>query len=235
MGPHVEEGWRYARSLSLVPELGPWSLGDWVVRPGFTLSGRQDAAETRLSLKGSPSLEVPGEPSLRLSLGSELGYRWIHRTGDTVWSLRLSPKFTLASTDLGSLELSARSLWELILRGDGKAASRFSLDRIALTLTPRLVGWRPRFVLEYSPGKVSLSLERAELSWDGLSFTVLGKLSWDLGRGGLEGEVKVMDITYELSGDWNISLEAGYLFGLGRRGFRQGIYGKGNLALDFSF
>lgn len=235
MGPHVEEGWRYARSISLVPKLGSWSLGDWKIRPSFVLSGKQDAAETRISLKGSPSLEAPGEPSPRLTLGFELGHRLVHRTHDTVWSLRLSPRLTLTSVGLGSLELSARGSWELFLRGSGRTTSRFSLDHITLSLAPHLEGWKPKFLLEYTLREISLSLQRTEFRWEWISFELSGRLAWDLGRRRLRGEIQVTGIRQELFEDWDMSLEGGYLFSLDPRGFKQGIYSKLNLTLDFSF
>ncbi|MGY4707334.1 hypothetical protein ACVNPS_06220 [Candidatus Bipolaricaulota sp. J31] len=238
LGPYVAGDWRYSREISFAPKLGTLVFGGWDLRPSLTLAWREDPSETRLFLKGTPSLgRSSGGDSGRATFGFELGYRRVHRTGDVAYSLSLTPRLTYTLPSVARVELNASLAYDLLLRQPrSDARSRLAIKRVSLTLVPRWWdGLEPTFVLTYSPGQVELSLQRTLLEFRGLSAEVTARLRWDLGSGDLEGEVKAVTASFPLAEDWRLNLEAGYLIRL-RRGteLKQGLYLRGNLSLDFS-
>lgn len=239
LGPFVADGWRFSRDISFVPELQPLRWDEWEFRPSLTLSLGQKGTETSVTIKGSPSLgRSAGGSSARFTLGFQLGFRSVGRTGDVAYSAALTPKFSYTLPSLFRLELDASGSIELIQRRRPEDV-RFepSLKNVSLTLTPLWwEGIEPRVVLTYTPGKAEISLRRTSIEFSGVGVDVTAKLTWQLGSGDLGGEIKFTTVNLPLSEDWSLNLEGGYLLQLRRgRDPRQGIFLRGNLALSFSF
>ncbi len=238
LGPYVVGDWRFSREVSFAPRFGALVFGKWELRPSLTLTWREDMAETRLSLKGSPSLGfTSGEAGGRATLGFELGYRRAHRTGDIAYSLALNPRLSWTIPGLARVELNGSLAYDLLVRGPrGTPRSRLSLKRVSLAFVPRWwADTEPRFVLAYSPGRVEFSLQRTRIALHGLSAEVTARFTWNPGSGELEGEVKAVTASFPLAEDWSLHLEGGYLIRL-RRGAdpKQALYLRGNVALEFS-
>jgi len=239
LGPFVAGGWRFSRKASFTPKFDPIRFGDWEFRPNLSIALEMGPAETRVSLKGSPSLGYSsGGKSGRVTFGFELAYRYASRTGDMAGSASLTPRWTLSLPSLMRLELSASLAGEVLVRpGAPEPRVRASLKKISCALTPLIwEGLEPKVVLTYAPGRLELSLPRTSFQLGDITLEVNSRFRWTLSRGDVEGEIKFSSSSLPLGEDWSLNLEGGYLLML-RRGqdLKQGLFLRGNLVLSFSF